>query len=84
MPYTPEERRQAELQMFGMTQEQVVAEKFNKFDRPGMWAASILSDVQRLLERKPNAVDLDRARQWINKAKFWIDVCERGPEVLEE
>jgi len=83
MSYTPEERRLAELQMFGMTQEQLVAEK-PKFDRPSMWAMSILSDVQGLLARKPDVGDLERARQWINQAKFWIDVCERGPEVLEE
>lgn len=83
MPYTPEERRQIELQMFGMTREQLVSEK-PKFYKPSMYAMSILSDVQELLARKPDSRQLERARQWINKAKFWIDVCDRGPDVLQE
>jgi hypothetical protein len=70
-------------QMFGMTLDQVISEK-PKFENPGLWAMSILSDVQEMLaripsDRKPDPVILDRARQWINKAKYWIDV-ERGDE----
>lgn len=69
--------------MFGMTLDQVIAEK-PKFENPGLWAMSILSDVQEMLarlpsDRNPDPVILDRARQWINKAKYWIDV-ERGGE----
>jgi hypothetical protein len=62
-------------QMFGMTLDQVIAEK-PKYETPGMWAMSILSDVQETLARlhRADPVVLDRARQWINKAKYWIDV----------
>jgi hypothetical protein len=49
-----------------------------------MWAMSILSDVQELLARLPFTPRGERARQWINKSKFWIDVCEHGSEVIEE
>jgi hypothetical protein len=67
-------------QMFGMTLDQVISEK-PKFENPGLWAMSILSDVQESLARlspnRPDPVILDRARQWINKAKYWIDV-QRG------
>lgn len=67
-------------QMFGMTLDQVIAEK-PKYENPGLWAMSILSDVQESLARlsgsRPDPVILDRARQWINKAKYWIDV-QRG------
>lgn len=65
-------------QMFGMTLDQVIAEK-PKFEAPGMWAMSILSDVQEMLsriplEKRPDPVILERARQWINKAKYWVDI----------
>lgn len=62
-------------QMFGMTLDQVIAEK-PKYETPGMWAMSILSDVQETLARlhRVDPVILERARQWINKAKYWIDV----------
>jgi hypothetical protein len=69
--------------MFGMSKAQVVAEK-PKFERPGMWAMSILSDAQETIARSGTAEARERARRWINKAKFWIDVCERGPEAIEE
>lgn len=68
---TEEQQRQ----MFGMTLDQVIAEK-PKYETPGMWAMSILSDVQEMLAglRRADPVMLDRARQWINKAKYWVDV----------
>ena len=67
--------------MFGMTLDQVIAEKPKHTDS-GMWAMSILSDVQEMLagiplDKRGDAIILDRARQWINKAKYWIDV-QRG------
>jgi hypothetical protein len=62
-----------ERQMFGMTLDQVIAEK-PKYESAGMWAMSILSDVQELIARDSSATARERARQWINKAKYWIDI----------
>lgn len=74
MPLSPAQ----EKQMFGITREQVVAEKPERTGA-GMWAMSILSDVQGLLELDGSARARERARQWINQAKYWIDTI-RGRE----
>ena len=71
MVLSPEEMRDRQIEMFGMTVEQVEAEK-PEFYGPGLWAMSILSDVQELVSRNPTDDDLELARQWINKAKHWI------------
>ena len=81
MPLSEEEKRQRQLAMFGITLEQVIAEK-PKFQKPGMWAMSILSDVQELLVRDGSTQARERGRQWINKAKFWIDYLESGEEAV--
>jgi hypothetical protein len=59
--------------MFGITLDQVIAGK-PKYESAGMWAMSILSDVQELLARDSSASAGESARQWINKAKYWIDI----------
>jgi hypothetical protein len=64
--------------MFGITMAEVVAEK-PKFEDPGMWAMSILSDVQEIISRRYDPTSLERARQWINKAKYWIDAQRHFP-----
>lgn len=76
---TPEEQRR----MFGLTLDEVIAEKPAFYD-PGLFAMAILSDVQGLLERSgDDRTARERARQWINKAKYWIDqqrIALRGGE----
>lgn len=68
MPRTPEEQFAWEIQCYGMTEAQVLAQKPSYMDIP-MWAMSILSDAQHVLEFSQ---DEETARQYINKAKFWI------------
>ena len=65
-----------EVLMFGMTKEQVIAERSSLYTEH-MWAMSILSDVQEII-KSPTVDNLETARQWINKAKFWIH--ERAPQ----
>lgn len=72
------DNEERQYQLFGMTFDQVIAEKPKHTDA-GMWAMSILSDVQELIARRPDAAALERARQWINKAKYWIDVQRPSP-----
>lgn len=67
-----------ERRMFGKTLAQVVAEK-PAFVGPDMMAMSILSDVQELILRSRDAASATIARQWINKAKYWIEQT-RQPE----
>lgn len=71
-----EVKRMHQRQMFGLTLDEVIAEKPKHTDA-GMWAMSILSDVQELVSSEMDAGARERARRWINKAKYWIDV-QRG------
>jgi hypothetical protein len=80
MPLSEKEQRDRQIQMFGMPLDDVRKEKPPIY-KPGMWAMSILSDVQELLAAQGGSAGArEQARQWINKAKFWIDVCESGGE----
>lgn len=71
MTRTPEEQKAWELQAYGATQEDILAEKPD-YDEDGFWAISILSDVQHLAEMHRTPERDETIRQWINKAKFFI------------
>ena len=58
--------------MFGLTTEQMELEKPEYIDNL-MWAMSILSDVQHVMNHNQ-----EQARQWVNKAKFWISEERRN------
>lgn len=57
-----------ERKMFGETVEEMKRAKPG-FYSDGLYAMSILSDVQEILV---TTGDIETARQWINKAKFFI------------
>ena len=78
MPRTEAEQIAWELQCYGMTEAEVLAEK-PEFTDPLMYAMSILSDVQHLMKSRtrPPSENAETARQWINKAKFWMGLTRR-------
>ena len=70
-----------ETNMFGQTIEQMEEAK-PSFYSNSLYAMAILSDVQELLAREDSCDPerIERARQWINKAKYFIDrEMTRGP-----
>ena len=71
------EKEKREVRMYGVTEAQmreVVESSITfRFSGPGMMAASILSDVQEMINTEYGEVDYMRAedaRQAINRAKF--------------
>lgn len=73
-----------QIKMFGMTTIEVLASKPGFYSN-GLYAMAILSDVQEVLARLDTVIgepanhasltfkkELETARQWINKAKFFI------------
>jgi hypothetical protein len=60
----------SQVRMFGTTLADLQAGK-PPFYSNGLYAMAILSDVQELL-CAGNHVPLDRCRQWINRAKWFI------------
>lgn len=71
MELTKEQKEQIEIKRYGCTLAEVKEEmegrtKFNS--QILMYAMAILSDAQHTMESDP-----ETARQWINKAKYWID-----------
>lgn len=80
-----QEQNEREKKMFGETIEQMEKAKPGFYDN-GLYAAAILSDVQEVLARLDQAIgepangasqlfknELELSRQWINKAKYFID-----------
>lgn len=69
------ESTQRAIEMFGYTQTEVEDMKPARMG-PGMWAMSILSDIQAHME--VGAVDVspeaeDHIRKGLNMAKYWIE-----------
>ena len=71
------EQQKREVRMYGVTEAQmreaVESSITFRFSGPGMMAASILSDVQEMINTEYGEVDYMRAedaRQAINRAKF--------------
>jgi predicted component of type VI protein secretion system len=71
------EKEKREVRMYGVTEAQmreaVESSITFRFSGPGMMAASILSDVQEMINTEYGEVDYMRAedaRQAINRAKF--------------
>ena len=71
------EQEKREVRMYGVTEAQmreaVESSITFRFSGPGMMAASILSDVQEMINTEYSEVDYMRAedaRQAINRAKF--------------
>lgn len=71
------EQQKSEVRMYGVTEAQmreaVESSITFRFSGPGMMAASILSDVQEMINTEYGEVDYMRAedaRQAINRAKF--------------
>ena len=71
------EQQKREVRMYGVTETQmreaVESSITFRFSGPGMMAASILSDVQEMINTEYGEVDYMRAedaRQAINRAKF--------------
>ena len=82
---TQQEQHEREKKMFGETIETMVGMRPQFIDK-GMYAMSILSDVQEVLARLDQSIgqapnhatllfknELELSRQWINKAKYFID-----------
>jgi len=75
-----QENKMTDYEMvFGKSMDRVITEKPDYYSC-GMWAMAILSDTQELLSMRDgrSASRAETARQYINKAKYWIGRVERG------
>lgn len=76
MPLTPEQQKERRIAMFGFDniEEYFLNNCGGGFCSANMAATCILSDVQELLTHDPMTAEArERARQWVNVAKWIIN-----------